>query len=34
MECAIETKASMSLQFVDGPRGDSHMKFDEETSVA
>jgi hypothetical protein len=30
MECVIETKASMILQFVDGLRGDVHVTFEEE----
>jgi hypothetical protein len=31
MECAIETKASMILQFIDGLRGDVHVTFEEGT---
>jgi hypothetical protein len=31
MECVIETKANMILQFVDGLRGDLHVTFEEET---
>src|ERR1700747_1577516 len=31
MECVIETKASMILQFVDGLRGDVHVTFEEGT---
>src|ERR1022692_3195318 len=34
MECVIETKASMILQFVDGLRGDLHVTFEEGTSAA
>ena len=29
MECVIETKASMILQFFDGLRGDLHVTFEE-----
>jgi hypothetical protein len=34
MECVIETKASMILQFVDGLRGDLHVTFEEGTWAA
>jgi transposase len=34
MECVIETKASMILQFVDGLRGDLHITFEEGTWAA
>ncbi|MGC1904017.1 MAG: hypothetical protein WA715_09375 [Candidatus Acidiferrum sp.] len=34
MACVIETKASMILQFFDGPRGDLHVTFEEGTSAA
>ena len=34
MECVIETKASMILQFVDGLRGDLEVTFEEGTSAA
>src|SRR3974377_1405392 len=34
MECVIETKASMILQFFDGLRGDLHVTFEEGTSAA
>ena len=34
MECVIETKASMILQFIDGLRGDVHVTFEEGTSAA
>src|ERR1700674_1625946 len=34
MECVIETKASMILQFIDGLRGDLHVTFEEGTSAA
>ncbi len=34
MECAIETKASMILQFIDGLHGDLHVTFEEGTSAA
>src|SRR6202048_5072698 len=34
MECVIETKASMILQFVDGLRGDVHVTFEEGTWAA
>jgi hypothetical protein len=29
MECVIETKARMILQFIDRLRGDSHVTFEE-----
>jgi hypothetical protein len=29
MECVIETKASMILQFIDGLRGNLHLTFEE-----
>ena len=29
MECVIETKASMLLQFIDGLRGDVRVTFDD-----
>ena len=29
MECVIETKASMILQFIDGLRGNLHVTFEE-----
>src|SRR5213592_2481968 len=31
MECVIETKASMILQFMNGLRGDLHVTFEEGT---
>jgi transposase len=34
MECVIETKASMIVQFIDGLRGDLHVTFEEGTSAA
>ena len=34
MECVIETKASMVLQFLDGLRGDLHVTFEEGTWAA
>ncbi len=34
MECVIETKASMILQFMNGLRGDLHVTFEEGTSAA
>src|SRR5262249_15199737 len=34
MECVIETKASMILQFIDGLRGDVQVNFEEGTSAA
>jgi len=34
MECVIETKASMILQFIDGLRGDLQVTFEEGTSAA
>ena len=34
MECVIETKASMILQFLDGLRGDLQATFEEDTSSA
>src|SRR6202049_2735432 len=34
MECVIETKASMILQFIDGLRGDLRVTFEEGTSAA
>jgi hypothetical protein len=34
MECVIETKASMILQFIDGLRGDVHVTFEEGTWAA
>src|SRR5579863_6544122 len=34
MECVIETKANMILQFVDGLRGEVHVTFEEGTSAA
>src|SRR6202048_1763135 len=34
MECIIETKASMILQFIDGLRGDLQVTFEEGTSAA
>jgi transposase len=34
MECVIETKANMILQFIDGLRGDLHVTFEEGTSAA
>jgi hypothetical protein len=33
MECVIETKASMILQFIDGLRGDLQVTFKEGTSA-
>ena len=33
MECVIETKASMILQFIDGLRGDLQVTFEEGTSA-
>ena len=34
MECVIETKANMILQFFDGLRGDLQVTFEEGTSAA
>src|SRR5260370_28797814 len=34
MECVIETKASMILQFFDGLRGDLHVTYEEGTWAA
>ena len=34
MECVIETKASMILQFIDGLRGDVRVTFEEGTWAA
>jgi hypothetical protein len=34
MECVIETKASMILQFIDGLRGDLHVTLEEGTWAA
>jgi hypothetical protein len=34
MECVIETKASMILQFVSGLRGNLHVTFEEGTWAA
>jgi transposase len=34
MECVIETKASMILQFIDGLRGNVQVTFEEGTSAA
>src|SRR5271169_5969513 len=34
MECVIETKASMILQFIDGLRGDLQVTFEEGTLAA
>src|ERR1039457_5551159 len=34
MECVIETKAGMILQFIDGLRGDVHITFEEGTWAA
>src|SRR5467141_4605461 len=34
MECVIETKASMLLQFIDGLRGDVHVNLEEGTWAA
>jgi transposase len=34
MECVIETKASIILQFIDGLRGDLHVTFEEGTWAA
>jgi hypothetical protein len=34
MECVIETKASMLLQFIDGLRGDVRITFEEGTWAA
>jgi hypothetical protein len=34
MECVIETKASMILQFIAGLRGDLQITFEEGTSAA
>ena len=34
MECVIETKASMIVQFIDGLRGDLQVTFEEGTSAA
>ena len=34
MECVIETKASVILQFIDGLRGDLHLTFEEGTWAA
>ena len=33
MECVIETKANIILQFVDGLRGNLHVTFEEGTSA-
>ena len=34
MECLVETKASIILQFIDGLRGNLHVTFEEGTSAA
>jgi transposase len=34
LECVIETKASIALQFIDGLRGDLHVTFEEGTWAA
>src|ERR1700688_3328711 len=34
MECVMETKASMILQFIDGLRGEVQVTFEEGTSAA
>src|ERR1700691_5510636 len=34
MECVIQTKASLILQFIDGLRGDLQVTFEEGTSAA
>ena len=34
MECVIETKASTILEFIQGPRGDLHVTFEERTAAA
>jgi hypothetical protein len=34
MECVIETKANMILEFVDGLRGDVYITFEEGTWAA
>jgi transposase len=34
MECVIETKGNMLLQFIDGLRGDVHVTFEEGTWAA
>jgi transposase len=34
MECVIETKGSMLLQFINGLRGDVHVTFEEGTWAA
>jgi transposase len=34
MECIIETRASMIMEFIDGLRGDVHVTFEEGTSAA
>ena len=34
MECVIETKANMILEFIDGLRGDVHVTFEEGTWAA
>ncbi len=34
MECMVETKASMIMQFIDGLRGDLHVTFEEGTWAA
>jgi transposase len=34
MECVIETKASLILQFIDGLRGDLHVTFEEGTCAS
>jgi hypothetical protein len=31
LECVVETKASIILQFIDGPRGDLHVTLEEGT---
>ena len=34
LECLVETKASIILQFIDGLRGDLHATFEEATWAA
>jgi hypothetical protein len=34
MECVIETKASVILQFIEGLRGELHVTFEEGTAAA
>jgi hypothetical protein len=34
LKCVVETKASSTLQFIDGLRGDLHITLEEGTSAA